>query len=92
MAEELQELDCAMAGDDGTAMAAELGDVLFALVNLGRHLDLDPEDCLRGANARFVARFRQVEDRVRTEAAGEWASLDIDALEALWQRAKDEVG
>jgi len=90
--EEIHELDQAIAGDDRPAMAAEMGDALFALVNLCRHLDLDPEQCLRGANARFARRFQRVEGWVRTEAAGDWASCDIERLEALWQRAKGEEG
>jgi len=89
--EELQELDQAVAGRDGSAMAAEMGDVLFALVNLCRHLELDPEHCLRGANRRFVSRFERVEDWVRREAAGDWASVDLDQLETVWQRAKRQA-
>ncbi|HEY8521344.1 MAG TPA: nucleoside triphosphate pyrophosphohydrolase [Gammaproteobacteria bacterium] len=85
--EELRELDAARAAGDREAIAAEMGDVLFALANLCRHLDLDPEDCLRGANRRFETRFRHVEARVAA-AGGDWGAFDAAALEALWQEAK----
>ncbi len=78
--EELAELDGAAADE----RAAELGDVLFSVVNYARHMDIDPEVALREASTRFEARFRKVEelaDRPLDE-------LDIDALEALWQQAK----
>jgi ATP diphosphatase len=85
--EELREVDDALAGADRDALAAEVGDVLFSVANLCRHLDLDPESCIRGANARFTARFRGVEQRVA--AAGRaWSDYDLAALEALWQQAK----
>jgi tetrapyrrole methylase family protein/MazG family protein len=73
--------------DGGDAQAAEMGDLFFALVNVARWLDIDPEAALRGANQRFKARFAKVE-------AAAWADgkslskMDIEALEALWQAAK----
>jgi MazG family protein len=90
--EELGELDAAMAASERESIAAEMGDVLFALVNVCRHLDLDPEDCLRGTNGRFVDRFQTVESFVESEAGGDWTGLDLGALEALWQRAKAQAG
>jgi ATP diphosphatase len=79
--EELAELDHA-AGDE--ERAAELGDLLFSVVNYARHLGVDPEAALRGSAARFEARFRKVE----ALAERPLAEMDIDALEALWQEAK----
>jgi ATP diphosphatase len=65
----------------------EIGDLLFAVVNLARHLDVDPEASLRHANAKFERRFRQVEARLA--AAGRSAAdVGLDALEALWQQIK----
>jgi len=85
--EELDELDEACAAGDRTHMAAEMGDTLFSLINLCRHLKLDPERCLREANARFETRFRRLEELVQAQQ-GDWGSYDIQALERLWQVAK----
>ncbi len=85
--EELAELDEACANGDHAEMAAEMGDTLFSLINLCRHLKLDPERCLREANGRFEGRFRRLEGFVR-ERGGNWDSFDIQALESLWQEAK----
>jgi len=88
--EELQELDEAVADANKDAIRAEMGDVLFALANVCRHLRVDPEACLRGANVRFQERFRRVEEKVST-AGGDWQAFDIEALEAFWQQAKREL-
>lgn len=79
--EELAELDEAATGDE---RAAELGDLLFSVVNYARHLDIDPEAALREASARFEKRFRKVEEIADKPLKG----MDIEALETLWQRAK----
>lgn len=85
--EELAELDEACAAGNQAGMAAEMGDTLFSLVNLCRHLKLDPERCLREANVRFETRFRRLEGLVQAQE-GDWGSYDIQALEKLWQEAK----
>jgi ATP diphosphatase len=82
--EELAELD---ASNSETERVHELGDLLFSAVNLARHLGIDPEAALREANARFEKRFRKVEEL--TDKPLE--EMDIDALEALWQRAKRDT-
>jgi len=79
--EELAEIDSANTADE---RAAELGDLLFSVVNYARHLDVDPETALREASARFEQRFRKVEEI----ADKPLKDMDIEALEALWQRAK----
>ena len=91
--EELAELDEAMGDGDRDGIAAEMGDTLFTLINLCRHLKLDPERCLREANSKFEARFRRLEDIVRSQQ-GDWSGYDIDALERLWQKAKqaEQIG
>jgi ATP diphosphatase len=79
--EELAEIDAAATPEERTA---ELGDLLFSVVNYARHLDIDPETALREAAARFEQRFRKVEEI----ADKPLKDMNIDALEALWQRAK----
>ena len=89
--EEIAELDHALAAGDTTAAAAEMGDVLFTLANLCRHLELDPESCLREANARFGRRFRAVEAEVAASGR-EWRDHDPATLDALWRLAKATKG
>lgn len=87
IAEELQELEQAGRSGDAAAVADELGDLLFAVVNLARHLGVDAERALTVANRKFERRFRRMEQDVR--AAGEdLAAMDIGALENRWQAAK----
>ena len=77
----------AVADGRRAAAAAEVGDLLFTIANLCRHLDLDPEACVRGANARFERRFDYVEARVR-ERGGNWSAQGAGELDRLWQDAK----
>ena len=87
--EELAELDEAIASGDRTAIAAEMGDLLLSLANFSRHLALDPESCIRGANSRFECRFKRVEDKVKAKG-GQWDAHDAASLERFWQQAKTE--
>ena len=80
VAEELEELREVLA--DPEAARAELGDLLFACVNLARHLELDPETALRQATAKFCHRFRIMEKQ------GPLDDLSPDELEDRWERAK----
>ena len=82
--EELGEIE--RAGTD-EERAAEIGDLLFAVVNSARHLGVNPETALREAVARFERRFRKVE----ALADRSLKDMNIDELEALWQRAKKLV-
>jgi ATP diphosphatase len=81
--EEIAEVADARSPED---QAEEIGDLLFAVVNWARHLKIDPEAALRGANAKFEARFRAME----AMAGDAFAGLTLDEKEALWQRAKRE--
>ena len=83
IAELRTELDC---GGDRDRLEDEVGDLLFAVTNLARKLELDPEVALRRATAKFERRFRRVEAVV----AEQTAVPDLEALEALWQKAKRE--
>ncbi len=85
--EERGELLEAVAGGDRERIHHEFGDLLFALVNLARHMDLDPEAALRGANRRFERRFRHVEAAAGAQDA-DLSRLSLEELEALWQEAK----
>jgi tetrapyrrole methylase family protein/MazG family protein len=82
--EEIEELRA--AGDDEERMV-EMGDLLFAVVNWARWLDVDPESALRQANARFARRFAWVEAEAGRRNL-DLMQLDLDELEALWQAAK----
>ncbi len=79
--EELAELDAALAGGDRAHIKDELGDLLFATVNLARKLDLDPEDALRGATRKFERRFRAVETRLEAtdRPVGQATLAEMDA-------------
>jgi tetrapyrrole methylase family protein/MazG family protein len=82
--EELAEIEGATTS---VAREAEVGDLLFAVVNWARWLEVDPEVALRQANARFARRFRAMECKAR-ERDRDMSTMDIDALEALWREAK----
>jgi MazG family protein len=85
--EERAELDEATASGDRDRMTDELGDVLFAVTNLARHLGLDPEESLRQTNDKFTRRFNYIESTLKqNNESVEAASLA--RMEALWQEAK----
>jgi ATP diphosphatase len=87
LAEELAELDAAIASGDRDAKEHELGDVLFSLANLARFIQTPAEDALRQAIARFTSRFHHVEGELR--AAGvPFGGAPLAQLQAAWQRAK----
>lgn len=85
--EEVQEVQSAESPEQ---TAAEIGDLLFAVVNLARWLDVDPEVALREANLRFMQRFMVVE-ALAAEQQQSLKILDIDALERLWTEAKSRL-
>ena len=75
------------AGGDPAKQAEEIGDLLFVMANLARHLKVDPEAALRAANAKFVRRFRFIEAALQAEGR-EPAQASLEEMEDLWQRAK----
>ena len=85
--EEIGELREALQTDDKSRISDELGDLIFAAVNLARHTKTDPEQALRGTNTKFRRRFNHIEESLN--ASGE--TLDaatLERMEALWQDAK----
>ena len=85
--EELRELRAARTGGSRREVEEELGDVLFAVANLARHLDVDPETALRAANRKFAARFRTLEQRFRDRGI-ELRDASPAELDAEWRRVK----
>jgi nucleoside triphosphate diphosphatase len=87
--EEIVELETELDRNaDQHVLEDELGDILFAVANLARKLEIDPEAALRQATAKFERRFRRVESLAAERAAG----TDLGALEGLWQEVKrDEL-
>ena len=87
--EEADEIEAALDHADNEELAAETGDLLFAVVNLARHVKADPEMTLRGANAKFERRFAYIERSLAARGRSlEAASLD--EMDALWNEAKKE--
>ena len=84
---ELREAASSGGNSAGSAVAAELGDLLFACVNLARHLGVDPEAALRAASAKFTARFHHVEAALR-DAGRSATDADLVELDRLWEDAK----
>jgi tetrapyrrole methylase family protein/MazG family protein len=85
--EELSELDAARAAQSRERIEDELGDVLFAAVNLARFLKVDPEIALKRTNAKFTSRFREMERLARSSARA-LADVPRSEMELLWDRAK----
>jgi MazG family protein len=90
IAEELAELDVAAASGDRAALHDELGDVLFSVVNLARHHQLDPEEALRAANRKFERRFECME-KLASERGLVLSQLSAGEWETLWCAAKVEL-
>ncbi|MEI7949599.1 MAG: nucleoside triphosphate pyrophosphohydrolase [Gammaproteobacteria bacterium] len=87
--EELTELGAAMQAQSREQVAEEFGDLLFSMVNLGRHLHVDPEQALRRASHKFEQRFRKMEIMIRAEGVN-IAHLTLEQLESFWLRVKSE--
>ncbi len=87
VAEELDELKDAVAQKDADAVEAEFGDLVFSLVNYGRHLGVDAEKALRRTNDKFRTRFRAVELGL-ADAGTSLEDASLDDMEALWNAAK----
>lgn len=91
--EEVMELREALESADVSVshIEHEMGDILFACVNLARHVKVNPETALRKANYRFIQRFQRMED-LATQASRKLQDLTLDELEREWQEAKRQLG
>ena len=87
--EEIGELREAIAGGHHNQMADELGDLLFSVANLGRHLQIDSEQALTATNRKFVERFNYIEDQLLA-ANVPLEDASPEQMEAFWQQAKSE--
>jgi tetrapyrrole methylase family protein / MazG family protein len=91
VAEELAELDEAIAGGDSGRIEAELGDTLFALANLARKLGVAPEEALRTTIGRFVRRFTHVEEGLAARGVAP-GQASLEEMDRLWDEAKSLEG
>jgi len=85
--EEVAELKAELKAGDLEKAKGELGDMLFVLANMARKLDIEPEDALRGTNAKFVRRFEHIETELAKSGKTPEES-DLAEMEALWIKAK----
>lgn len=87
--EELAELEVEIADRDHAKVREEFGDLLFVMANLARKLEVDPEDALRAANAKFTRRFHSIERALAAEGRGPEQS-DLAEMDRLWDAVKAE--
>ena len=87
ISEEFEELNRARTDGDAAAIEEELGDLLFSVANLARHLKVEPEAALRAANQKFTNRFTELEDSFRNRGIA-LRDASIEEMETEWQRIK----
>lgn len=85
--EEVEELEEAISNGKSAAIESELGDVLFAVVNIARHTNVDPESALRKANSRFENRFKWIETKLQSDGKS-ITEMNLQQLNQLWEEAK----
>ena len=85
------ELELAAGTRERARIEDECGDLLFAVVNLARHLDVDPEKALTGANYKFERRFRAMEADIGADG-GDFRGMSLESLDKRWRMAKKRVG
>ena len=86
--EETKELIEAKKTEPQERISEEFGDLLFSIVNLGRHLKVDPEEALKQTNRKFITRFNFVESSIRSQGK-KIEDTSLEEMEALWQQAKN---
>ncbi len=87
--EEIQELKDAQSNEAKDHIAEEIGDVLFAVVNLARYLDIPAEDALRKTNQKFTSRFSKVEEGIKAQGK-ELEDATLEEMDAIWEMAKEK--
>ena len=87
--EEADEIEAALERGDASELESETGDLLFAVVNMARHVGVDPEMALRGTNAKFERRFGYIE-RALTSRGRSLSSASLEEMDSLWDEAKAE--
>ena len=87
--EELDETKSAVASAEARMIADEIGDLLFAVVNLARKCQLEAESLLQAATDKFVARFNEMEDRLRARG-GKLGEAPLEELDAIWEEIKKD--
>ncbi|WP_108483283.1 nucleoside triphosphate pyrophosphohydrolase [Oceaniglobus ichthyenteri] len=87
LVEEAQELVAARDSLNPDAVADEMGDLLFVMANLARHLNVDPEAALRGTNAKFTRRFAYIESALHAQGRS-CDEATLEEMDALWDQAK----
>ena len=85
--EEMLELEIERKADNRENISEEIGDILFTLVNLTRHFNLDPEDIMRKSNLKFENRFRAMENHAKENNVA-LDKMNLEELEELWQKIK----
>ncbi len=85
--EEIDEFEEAIQYKDRARLEEEFGDILFALVNLARHLDINAEDALRNTVRKFISRFRKIEEFASRKGI-HLSDLSLEEMEKIWQMAK----
>jgi uncharacterized protein YabN with tetrapyrrole methylase and pyrophosphatase domain len=87
--EELREMKEAIAALDRARIEDEIGDMLFAVVNLARKCKIDAESALQGGTDKFVTRFNQLEDEVKARGKG-LGDLRLSEMDEIWNRIKND--
>ena len=85
--EELEEVKTSISADEPDAVAMELGDLLFAIVNLCRFMEIQAEETLRQANRKFIARFKWMEAELERLGTS-FEAQDLESLDTVWEKAK----
>lgn len=88
--EEITELEMAIEEKKHDKMAEEMGDILFSMANMSRHLGINPEIALKKANNKFIKRFNYIEKKLK-EDGKELSQTSLKEMDKFWEQAKNKV-